>query len=74
MDGQEWRQHRARGLILLGDSGPIVGFGPMHDDDGELVWAKCQTPKPGQLGPEAADRERLTIDELLEALRGPLGA
>jgi hypothetical protein len=43
-------------------------------EDGKLYWEKRQVPQAGKLGGQTADREQLSPDQLLEALRGPLGA
>lgn len=69
--GQDWRRRRAGVLILEGEGGR-VGFGRVQDEDG-LRWIECQVAQPGKLGRPVAGGAHLTPDELIEALRGPLG-
>ncbi len=65
----DWTDKAAEGIIVLGGIGALVGYA-WREEDG--MWEKRQVPAPGKLGPPTNDREQLTPDELLEALRGPL--
>ena len=69
-----WREGTVGAIFLGAGTGTLAGFGRFDDENGEVYWEKRQVPAPGKLGEPTADRERLSPRDLLEALRGPLGA
>lgn len=68
-----WRERDAEAIEIKHGTGPLRGF-VRQQHEGETCWVGAQTREPGKLGPIVKDGERLTPDELLAALRGPLGA
>jgi hypothetical protein len=44
------------------------------EQDGQTIWCEAQTRAPGVMGPLVKDGERLTPEELIGAIKGPLGA
>jgi hypothetical protein len=68
----DWREGKAQKITLTVDSRG-VGF-EREEADGRTEWVRRQMPEgPGSMLPFPG-AERLTPAELLEALRGPVGA
>ena len=64
----DWIERVAGGLVLYGRTGPIISLVLV---DGE--WREAR-PSAGGMPTRLQGTEKLTPDELIEALRGPLGA
>jgi hypothetical protein len=64
----DWAERDAVGIVVYGRTGPLIALMRV---DGE--WREAKPPSGGQpTHPQGS--ERLAPDELIDALRGPLGA
>jgi hypothetical protein len=73
VEAGDWRQQAAESIEIKRGNGPLRGF-LRGEQDGRTIWLEGQTREPGVVGPVVKDGERLTPQELLDSLRGPLGA
>jgi hypothetical protein len=71
----EWQEGKAESITVFGGTGPLAHFVRQADDAGRPVWRKANPPMNSG-GPAHVLKgvDPLTTEELLEALRGPLGA
>jgi hypothetical protein len=75
MEAGDWRERLAEAVVLYGGPGVMAQFVPREDAEGRLVWRAAKTSMSGGRPTTDASRgEELTPAELLDALRGPLGA
>jgi hypothetical protein len=67
----------AEAISVFGRGGPLVHLVRRPDDDGRLVWREAMEPggtDGGRPTKPLRGADPLTPDQLLKALRGPLGA
>jgi hypothetical protein len=71
----EWTTGTATAMVLYRGTGPLVNLIRREDENG-TVWLEARQPRTLGAEPSQPIRGtgRLTPQELLDALRGPLGA
>jgi hypothetical protein len=70
----DWREQDAVAIVLYKGTGPLVNFARLTDENG-TVWREAKQSMSGaQPSQPIKGAEELTPQELLDALRRPLGA
>jgi hypothetical protein len=71
----EWMTGDATAMVVYRGIGPLVNLVRREGEDGGTVWLEAKQPMSGgQPSQPIKGTAELTAEELLDALRGPLGA